>query len=61
MPTGGVKTDEADLKRWFDAGVACVGLGSGLIRKDLVAAGDYDSLAAAVRATLATIATLRNR
>ena len=60
MPTGGVKTDEADLRRWFDAGVACVGLGSGLIRNDLIAAGDYDTLTADVRTVLATIDSLRN-
>ena len=44
----------------FEAGVACVGLGSGLIRNDLVAAGDFETLAADVRAVLATIDGIRN-
>ena len=41
MPTGGVDSTEASLKAWFDAGVACVGMGSNLITKDLLKAGDY--------------------
>ena len=41
MPTGGVEATEESIKAWFEAGVACVGIGSKLIRKDLVAAGDW--------------------
>ncbi|HLV34600.1 MAG TPA: bifunctional 4-hydroxy-2-oxoglutarate aldolase/2-dehydro-3-deoxy-phosphogluconate aldolase [Spirillospora sp.] len=59
MPTGGVKAEEADLRAWFDAGVACVGLGGDLVRKSLIDAGDYDTLAASTRAALTTIRTLR--
>ena len=33
MPTGGVSTEEANLKAWFDAGVTCVGMGSKLIQQ----------------------------
>ena len=40
MPTGGVSTDEANLKGWFDAGVTCVGMGSQLISKDILANKD---------------------
>ena len=60
MPTGGVKTDEADLRRWFEAGVACVGLGSGLIGKELLEARDFDTLTHDTRAVLATIDRIRN-
>ena len=35
MPTGGVTTEETNLKSWFDAGVSCVGLGSKLITKEI--------------------------
>ena len=31
---------------WFDAGVACVGLGSKLVTKEIVGAGDFDALTA---------------
>ena len=44
MPTGGVQTDESNLRTWFDAGVACVGLGSGLIRKSWIEAGDFAAI-----------------
>ena len=49
MPTGGVDATEESIKAWFEAGVACVGIGSKLIRKDLVAAGDWAEITALVR------------
>ncbi len=36
MPTGGVVPDEDNLTAWFKAGVACVGMGSQLITKEIV-------------------------
>lgn len=59
MPTGGVESTEASLKAWFGAGVACVGMGSNLITKDLLKAADYDGLAAKVRDTLELIRRIR--
>lgn len=59
MPTGGVSTDEANLKAWFEAGVTCVGMGSKLISKDLLAARDFALLQKKVRDTLAIIHKLR--
>jgi 2-dehydro-3-deoxyphosphogluconate aldolase/(4S)-4-hydroxy-2-oxoglutarate aldolase len=34
MPTGGVFPTAESLKKWFDAGVSCVGIGSQLIKSD---------------------------
>lgn len=59
MPTGGVSPDEANLRGWFEAGVACVGMGSNLVRQDLIKAGDFDALAALVRDTLALIRSVQ--
>ena len=59
MPTGGVESTEASLKAWFDAGVACVGMGSNLITKELVKAADYAGIAAKVRGTLDLIRGIR--
>ena len=59
MPTGGVESTEASLKAWFDAGVACVGMGSNLITKDLLKAGDYQGIAAKIREVRALIRTIR--
>ncbi|QWX84766.1 bifunctional 4-hydroxy-2-oxoglutarate aldolase/2-dehydro-3-deoxy-phosphogluconate aldolase [Cellulophaga sp. HaHaR_3_176] len=59
MPTGGVSTDEANLKGWFDAGVTCVGMGSKLISKEILANKDYAGLEKTVRETLALIKKLR--
>ncbi len=60
MPTGGVSTDEANLKAWFDAGVTCVGMGSKLISKEILANKDYEGLQILVKQTLSLIAKLRS-
>ena len=44
LVTGGVDATEASIRACFEAGAACVGMGSKLIRKDLVAAGDLDTI-----------------
>ncbi len=54
MATGGIGT--ADVRAYLEAGTAAVGMGSELVRKDWVAAGDGASLAAAMRAVLADAA-----
>ncbi len=59
MPTGGVECNEASLKAWFDAGVACVGMGSNLITKDLLKAGNYEGIADKVRETLEIVRKVR--
>jgi 2-dehydro-3-deoxyphosphogluconate aldolase / (4S)-4-hydroxy-2-oxoglutarate aldolase len=44
MPTGGVEPTEESLKEWFGAGVTCVGIGSSLITKDIIAKKDWQGL-----------------
>jgi 2-dehydro-3-deoxyphosphogluconate aldolase/(4S)-4-hydroxy-2-oxoglutarate aldolase len=44
MPTGGVDPTEESLSTWFKAGVACVGMGSQLIKKSYIENGDYEGL-----------------
>lgn len=43
-PTGGVKLDNVD--QWFAAGAVALGVGSALVKKDLIAAGDWQALTA---------------
>lgn len=59
MPTGGVSTEESNLKGWFAAGVTCVGMGSKLISKEILDNEDFIGLESTVRKTLATINKLR--
>jgi len=59
MPTGGVDATEESIMAWFGAGVACVGIGSKLIRKEWVAAGDWMAITAQVRRVLAWIQKAR--
>lgn len=59
MPTGGVSTEEDNLKGWFGAGVSCVGLGSQLIGKEVLKNGDFVGLEQNVKETLALIAKIR--
>ena len=44
MPTGGVSTSRESLEGWFNAGVAAVGMGSGLVSSDIVASKDWATL-----------------
>jgi len=60
MPTGGVSPTEENLKAWFDAGVTCVGMGSKLISKDIIANKDFSELEMNVRKVLDIIKSLNS-
>lgn len=59
MPTGGVSPEEDNLRPWFDAGVAAVGMGSKLIRTDWLKSSDFKAMQQLVKATLDLIRTIR--
>lgn len=59
MPTGGVSPNKENLKAWFDAGVTCVGMGSKLISKEVLANQDFDKLQQDVKSTLEIINSVR--
>ncbi len=59
MPTGGVEPTEENLKAWFEAGAYCVGMGSKLITKDMLAVGDYGALTEKVKGAIALAAQYR--
>jgi len=56
MPTGGVAPTDESIGAWFDAGVVAVGMGSKLIRRDLVAEGRWDELRSVTASTLELVA-----
>lgn len=59
MPTGGVTAEEDNLRAWFEAGAACVGMGSKLITKAFLKNKDYDGLEQHVSRTLELIQTIK--
>ncbi len=59
MPTGGVDITRDSLTAWFEAGVPCVGIGSKLVSKDLVAEADWGTLEERTANVIATISSLR--
>ena len=59
MPTGGVSPTRESLGAWFEAGVACVGMGSNLITKDLLAARDYAGITNKVKEAIEIIKQVR--
>ncbi len=59
MPTGGVSPTRESLGAWFEAGVACVGMGSNLVTKDLLAARDYAGITSKVKETIEIIRQVR--
>jgi 2-dehydro-3-deoxyphosphogluconate aldolase/(4S)-4-hydroxy-2-oxoglutarate aldolase len=59
MPTGGVSPTKESLGAWFEAGVACVGMGSNLVTKELLAARDFAGIARKVKETIELIRQIR--
>jgi len=52
MPTGGVDTSEENLKAWFQAGAACVGMGSQLFLKAWLDNGEFGKITETCRQVL---------
>jgi 2-dehydro-3-deoxyphosphogluconate aldolase/(4S)-4-hydroxy-2-oxoglutarate aldolase len=61
MPTGGVTGDESNLRKWFGAGAAAVGMGSNLVTDAAVKAGDFASITALTANAMETIRKVRNK
>lgn len=59
MITGGVAPTKENLTGWFDAGAACVGMGSKLVSKDLLAKGDFKTLTKNTKQALALIKKIK--
>jgi len=59
MVTGGVKPEEANLKAWFDAGATCVGMGSNLFPKEVIAAKEWEKITELCKHALAIIEKVR--
>ena len=53
MVTGGVEPTHENLEAWFRAGVTCVGIGSQLFDKQLIADGKFAELETKVREVMA--------
>ena len=59
MPTGGVTAEESNIKAWFDAGAACIGMGSKLVSSKLVSEGKYNEIASLTSEVLKIIKNIR--
>ncbi len=59
MVTGGVEPTEENLTAWFQAGVSCVGMGSNLFPKEVLAAKDWSKITAMCKDAFAIIAKVR--
>lgn len=59
MVTGGVKPEKSNLECWFKAGVTCVGMGSNLFPKDVIAAGEWSKIAELCRGALEIVKEVR--
>lgn len=61
MPTGGVTISEPNLQEWFDAGVKCVGIGSGLFSKQIIASENENEITAHISKLLSIINRVRGK
>ncbi len=59
MPTGGVTPEADNLRAWFGAGVAAVGMGSRLVRGEWLKSGNFDAIRDNMRATLELAQSIR--
>ena len=59
MATGAVEPTEENLSAWLKAGVTCVGMGSKLFPKEMIAAGNWEAISTLCRDALATIKKYR--
>ncbi|MBX2892108.1 MAG: bifunctional 4-hydroxy-2-oxoglutarate aldolase/2-dehydro-3-deoxy-phosphogluconate aldolase [Saprospiraceae bacterium] len=59
MISGGVSPDEANLREWFEAGAACVGIGSKLISSEILEKKDWLRLEEKVQEVCRFIQTIR--
>ena len=59
MATGAVEPTEENLSAWFKAGVTCVGMGSKLFPKEMIAAGNWEAISTLCRDAQATIKKYR--
>lgn len=55
MVTGGVEPNECNLKKWFSAGVYCVGMGSKLFPEEHIDTRNYDYITEKCRNALSVI------
>lgn len=59
MATGGISLTKEALTEWFNAGIACAGMGSNLITKELLAAKDYAGITKKVSQAIEIIKQIR--
>ena len=60
MPTGGVSPTKENLEAWFEAGVACVGMGSNLMAKNTDGKFNYMKIESLTRDALRIIRDIKN-
>jgi 2-dehydro-3-deoxyphosphogluconate aldolase / (4S)-4-hydroxy-2-oxoglutarate aldolase len=59
MPTGGVEPTEANLTEWFKAGAICVGMGSQLIKSDLIREKNFIQIEKDVKSAVELVKRIR--
>lgn len=59
MATGSVEPTEDNLTKWFEAGVACVGMGSNLFPKEVIVAKEWNKISGMCRQAFAIIEKVR--
>jgi 2-dehydro-3-deoxyphosphogluconate aldolase / (4S)-4-hydroxy-2-oxoglutarate aldolase len=61
MVTGGVEDTRECIEAWIKSGITCLGMGSNLVKSDLVAAGDFQAITAKVEKVVKWIAEIRQK
>jgi len=59
MPSGGVEVNQQNISTWIKAGASALNIGSNLIKKDLVKAGDFNGIKKLVEQSIGWIKEAR--
>lgn len=60
MPSGGVEPNEDNLRRWFQAGVSCVGMGSNLFPENIINQKNWNQLENTLQAIYNLVQQIKN-
>jgi len=61
MVTSGVRPEKDNLKSWFNAGATCVGIGSNLFPREIIASREWDKISKICNDTLEIVSWIKNR
>lgn len=61
MATGGIEPDNETMEKWFKAGIVCVGMGSQLLKTQLIVQNEYATLESDISTALQLVKEIKTK